>query len=78
MAEIKRLVRIDFNNLENHSPLSESVVACFVDDADKTAHAYACDFFCTMAPVRLYLGYDSNVYPKFMLVAEPIWKKPEP
>lgn len=76
IKQIKRLVRLDFDNLENHNPLSEHLVACFADDTNKTVHAALAEFLGMMPAVRLYAGYDGEIYPKFVVRTETLWQNP--
>ncbi len=71
MSDIKRLVRIDFDNLENRNPITTRVLGVFVgDEHGLTAHGKASDWFNKQEPVHLYLGYDGQVYPQFLLEQE--------
>lgn len=66
-TEAVRLIRIDFDNMENRDPYCEEEVAVFVGDAHLTAHGKASEYMRTMEKVRPYAGYDGQVYPQFKL-----------
>ncbi len=62
-----RLVRVDFDNMENRDAKSEIQVGIFVDGEKVTAHGAVANYFVTQQPVQVYLGWDGNVYPQFRL-----------
>lgn len=66
MSEVIRLVRVDFDNLENHDAIYEKEIAVFGSDSPgKTAHAKVGEWLVENGPFKLYLGWDGEVYPKF-------------
>jgi hypothetical protein len=64
--ELLRLIKIDFDNLENESAAAhcELCLGSFVDESGKTACAKVGELLQTLE-VRLYLGWDGQVYPQF-------------
>lgn len=64
-VEMLRLVRIDFDNLENHKPIRETEIGSFITGAELTAHGKIEAYFHAMAPERRYLGCDGHVYPRY-------------
>jgi len=67
--EIKRLLKHEFDSLENHNPVTITCVGTFVnDDAGTTARKI--DRYFKENPVILYTGYDGNVYPSFVIKTE--------
>ena len=64
--EVIRLVRVDFDNMENHDASREEEVAIFGDDPEgKKARAKVDEWLQKNGPFPLYLGWDSEVYPHF-------------
>lgn len=71
MSDVKRLVRIDFDNMENRNPVTKKVLGVFVgDERGLTAHGKASEWFKKQEPVHFYLGYDGQIYPQFRLEHE--------
>lgn len=71
MADILRLERIDFDNLENRDAICKKVVGVFVaEEKGLTAYGKADEWFRTQPPVAMYLGWDGQVYPQFRLIKE--------
>lgn len=66
--DAKTLFIYDFDNFENQigNALYERESRVFVDDENGTAHKKLSDYLSTLAEVP-YLGWDSNVYPKFVV-----------
>lgn len=69
MTTVIRLMRRDFCNLENHErdAIEEKQVIIFCDGADKTAIAKLKEWIGDQEPIRLYAGYDGNLYPQFFI-----------
>lgn len=65
--EILTLTKIGFDNMENHSPDYEEVVKTFVDTPEKTAYARLQEYFRSLPPEKLYVGYDFEIYPKYII-----------
>lgn len=61
------LYRIDFDNMENHSPVIKKVVAAFASSKKITAEGKCSDYISKMEPVKLYKGYNGQVYPQFVI-----------
>ena len=66
--EAIQVFRDDFDNMENHSPESSELLGTFIEKEGKTAHGNASIFISNIKPIKVYMGYDGNVYPKFRLV----------
>lgn len=63
-----RLVRVDFDTLENElsAALVEKELGIFLDDSQRTAHYKANLFLRQNLPAETsYLGWDGEVYPKY-------------
>ena len=65
MVEIIKLVRTDFDNLENHDTICKKEVGLFITDEKNSAHYKLGKLLEQQGPIQLYLGWDGNVYPKF-------------
>lgn len=52
--------------MENSNPTREECIFVFTASNEKTAHG-VCDEYIRTVPVTLYLGWDSEVYPKFKI-----------
>ena len=72
MTEIVRVIRRDFDSLENRSAdaVSDVCVGTFIGNAKLTAQGVAKEWLSEQPPVRLYLGWDGNVYPQFRIEKE--------
>lgn len=70
MTTILRLVRIDFDNLENDAASTQAHVQTFVDTPTEAAVMQARAWFDAQPPTRFYVGYDHGVYPQFRLFTE--------
>ena len=67
MKEIIKVKRLDFDNLENHSPYYVAWEKYFEAAGNLTAHGIAREYFKNMPPVEMYLGWDQQVYPQFKI-----------
>ena len=67
MVNAIRLVKIDFDNLENHNAICSEDLGVFVDGDNLTAHGKVKEFIRKMQPVKPYLGWNGQVYPQFRL-----------
>jgi hypothetical protein len=70
MIEILRLIKIDFDAMENHSPKTESCIATFVNEEDNSAKNKLDNYLKSLGPIKLYSGYDKHLYPKFRIDKE--------
>ena len=61
---ILRLIRIDFDNLENRNPEWQTTVGVF------TNNERIDEYFNRAPPVKLYCGYNHQVYPRFEFIEE--------
>ena len=64
-----RLIRISFDNLENQlrEARIEKIVATFVTGDGLSPQGKVEEFLRKLPPVQLYLGWDGNVYPRYIL-----------
>lgn len=68
MKEALKLVKISFDSMENHNPVTEKEIGIFVENDSLSAHGKASEYIDKMLPpVKLYLGYDGKLYPRFEL-----------
>lgn len=67
MQEICTLTRIDFDVLENHNPHYFEHLGTFRASEHLTPHGEAAKWLAEQPPVKMYLGYDGQVYPQFKL-----------
>lgn len=60
------LVRIEFH-AEDHPDVAvvHETLATFVEDEKQTAHDKLAAFVRAMPPVKIYVGWDDNIYPQF-------------
>ena len=66
--EVLILERTEFDVMENRHPLSTTILKVFVDEEHGlTAHGKAADWLAAQSPMKMYLGWDGNVYPRFTL-----------
>jgi hypothetical protein len=67
-----RLIKVDFDGMENRLPeaVCKEELATFVDDGRDSAYRKAEGYLSVLAPVKVYLGWDQQVYPQFRL--EPV------
>lgn len=68
--EVIRLVRIDFDSMENREPRYETDMGTFAATRDLTASGRVKRWMSEQKPVQLYVGYDGQVYPQFRLEAK--------
>lgn len=66
--EAIQVFRDDFDNMENHSPYCTELLGTFIEKDGLTAHGNASIFISKINHIKLYLGYNGNVYPQFRLV----------
>ena len=66
--EAIQVFRDDFDNMENHSPECSKLLGTFIEKEGKTAYGNASIFISNINPIKVYSGYDGEVYPKFRLV----------
>lgn len=67
VTEFIRVVKIDWDNSENRDGSIEYDEGIFVGNAKVTAHRAVWDWFETLPPTKLYLGWNGEVYPKYRL-----------
>lgn len=68
MTEFVKIIKHDFDTLENHNPHYSKELGIFIAGDGLSAYGKASKFIQEMEPVRLYTGYDSCVYPRLELV----------
>ena len=65
--EVITVYKVDFDNLENRDAIMREKLGVFVAKGDLTAHGVASGFINSLEPHRHYLGWDGEVYPKYVL-----------
>ena len=65
--EVIRLVRVDFDNLENRDGRMENEIGIFGPTDQLSAYGVISDWFKKQPPMKLYVGWDQQVYPQFRL-----------
>jgi hypothetical protein len=71
MAEIRdigKLVKHEFDCMENHAPNYSEDVAIFVASNGLSAHGNCQKYLEKMEPPTLYLGWNGKIYPRFEYV----------
>lgn len=77
--EGKRLIQVDFDNTENHSPLNEKTIIIFKGDRNRTAGVRLNEWVKkNLNEITYYLGYDNELYPKFRIETIEIEDEAEP
>ena len=71
---VLRLIRIDFDNLENRNSRKEQTLGVFLEGGLNTAQGNASEWLSAQEPTDLYLGHDRQVYPQFKLIEETVLK----
>lgn len=62
-----KVIRVDFDNLENRQPYLRTDIGTFVAGEGLTPFGKISRFFSSLQPQKLYMGYDLKVYPQFEL-----------
>lgn len=67
--EILELIRVDFSTFENYSPAYRTTLGMFSANKElhTSAHGTLSKFLEDLPPVKLYTGWDGEVYPKFRI-----------
>lgn len=67
MSDIIRLVRIDFDNLENRISIYETEIGIFLPDQAKnlSASGVMSKWLQSQPPVKIYSGWDGEIYPQW-------------
>lgn len=65
MIEVIQLIKIDFDTMENRNPLIENCIATFVSDEVLTAQGKYDRYIVNLPPIKLYTGWDGEIYPQF-------------
>ena len=66
------LIMTDFNDLENHTPEFETVVAASTSNDAQLERELLKEFLATMETPHYHIGYNSEVYPKFRIQRIPV------
>ena len=66
-SDLIRLVRIGFDSLENHNPVYETEIGIFNSRDGLSSYGRVAEWFRAQEPVKLYTGYDGQVYPQWRL-----------
>ena len=63
------IIGVHFDNLENSlsNAVSEESLGIFVEGGGLSAHGKACQYISSMDPIKLYLGWDGYIYPKYKI-----------
>jgi len=66
MSLALNLVRIEFH-AEDHPDVAvvPETLATFAEDAKQTAHDKLAAFVRALPPVKIYVGWDGAIYPRF-------------
>lgn len=67
MRKAIKLLKFEFDNLENHNCEVVTEVGIFVADGQLTAHGKVGRFIQSLDPEKRYLGWDGQVYPQYKL-----------
>lgn len=67
MTEVIRLVRVDFDNLENRDGRMEKEIGIFGPTPTGSAYATVQRWFSEQEPIKFYAGWDHQVYPQFRM-----------
>ena len=59
-----------FDNNRNYNPDYEEILKTFVDTPEKTAYARVQEYLKSLPLEHFYMGYDYNVYPKYVIKRE--------
>ena len=65
--EALQLFKDDFDNTENRNPGTSKSLGIFIKGNNLSASGKVSRFISELEPVKIYLGWDGNVYPKFRL-----------
>lgn len=65
--EYLRLIKIDFDNMENVDTFVYKQIGIFATTEMNTAYSKIEVYFKVMAPEKRYLGWDREVYPKYKI-----------
>ena len=74
IMEISRLIRIDFDTMENHAgaAISSKCLGTFAAGDGITAHGKLGNWLAAQPPVKMYAGWDGRVYPQFRIEDETV------
>lgn len=63
------LTRVDFDGLENSITQArcQEILGVFIGEGEMSAHGVMAKWFNDQKPVHAYLGWDGEVYPKYVL-----------
>ena len=72
MQENVRVIKTDFDALENRlsNAISEKHLKTFTAGDGLTSHGKAKKYIESLEPVKLYVGWDGEVYPKYRFETE--------
>ena len=68
MQDAKKLIRVHFDNSENHCPLCEEDLGVFFGGKHSSAHGQISEWMRKQEPCRVYLGYDGKFYPQYRII----------
>jgi hypothetical protein len=67
MTEIKRLIRIDHDNMENRDAIVKTCLATFIGSNSSSKLE---KYLKELGRIEMYLGWDGQIYPKFEIKVE--------
>ena len=65
--EAIQVFRDDFDNMENRKALHSTLLGTFIKKDKLTAQGNAGEFIESLAPTKMYLGWNGKVYPQIRL-----------
>ena len=65
MTPLVQVIKVDFDNMENINPLTETLVGIFVDTNGLSARAIA-EKHVSSTTKPIYSGWDNQQYPKYI------------
>jgi len=72
MEEIVILYKIDFDRLENSTSeaIYKTELGVFGSKPPLSPHGNCEEYISTLEPIKIYLGWDGQIYPKFAMVTK--------
>jgi hypothetical protein len=74
MSEVVEIIKTSFDGLENKSEraIRDESLGLFTDDGKLTAQGNAAEFISKLPEIKMYIGWDGEVYPKFKLISRKV------
>lgn len=73
MIQLTSIIQVDFDCLENHNPICTTHLGTFRPTDKLSSHGAASKWLAEQPPVKMYLGYDEQVYPQYRI--KTFWSK---